>query len=145
MDLVKSYDDLVEIYEDKLDTLEKEIDINNMKLNEALKSQLQLQLDWEMLSKQVNYLFDYSEAEVESTYSNAIEVEMKNQQRMCTISEARDYARANKDYKQAKRIMIKIKQLRDECKGILEVIHSRKYILNNMTNALVSGVNDMIL
>ena len=132
--LKKLNDEFDEIFEEVI----PHISLNDMTLKEALQSQLPMQLRMESLSKKANYLCDNAEVMVEDVYGKAVKSEMSDNYRSVGIAEARLYANSNTEYKHAKRIHIQARRSRDEIKGCLEVIHSRKYTLHNLTSAIVS-------
>ncbi len=144
-DLQKRFDDLNVLVEKLFNNTAHVIDIENRRLKDALKEQIGLQLDWESATNKANYLYDMAELEVDSAYSGAIEAELKNGYKSTSISEAREFAKANKDYQNFRRVAIEIKELRDECRGILDTVQSRKYILNNLTNAIVAASETHII
>lgn len=137
-DLQKSFDGL---YDEAIET----VPLENMKLVEALKSQIPMQMQWETLHKTACRYHDMIETEMESIYSEAISDELRNSYKSTSISEAREFAKTDNEYKEYRRLLVDIRSLRDDVKGVLEVITSRKYILNNMSNAIVAGVEDHIL
>lgn len=132
-------------YEELLTKCENSILLEGMSLKEALKSQLPLQMDWEIITKKIAYLHDLVENDVETEFAEAISKELKNSYRSTSITEAKEFAKTNKDYRAMKKLLTDVKYLRDEARGVLETINSRKYLLNNMSNAIVASVEDAIL
>ena len=132
-------------YNELLNQCEESILIEGITLKTALKSQLQLQMDWEIITKRISYLFDLIENEMETEYAEAISKELKDSYRSTSITEAKEFAKTNKNYRDMRSLFIDVKYLRDEARGVLETINSRKYLLNNMTNAVVASVDDTIL
>ena len=141
----KMFDDTKQIHEDTFKETEKNIDLNGMVLKEALKNQVDLQFQWEVITKKLSKLYDICELEAETAYAEAISAELKDRFKSYSISEAREFAKANKTYIQFKRLLIEIKEVRDEARGVLSTVESRKYILNNITNGLVASVDKTIL
>lgn len=130
-----------QLYEDTVD----DISVSDKVLKEALSTQVDLQLQWGMFGKNISHLHDICEMEAEVAYANAIGKEMKDGYKSVNISEAKEYAKANDLYKEAKRLLIDIRQLRDNVREINEAIISRKYVLNNITGAVIaSAENHMI-
>lgn len=121
------------------------VSLQHKTLKEALTSQLPLQLELEMLVKRLHYLHDNVELEVDEAYAIAIATQMKNSYRDITYTQAKDYAKADPEYKSAKKFLYDVRKVRDEAKGCLEVVNTRRYTLNNMTNAIVAGVENSIL
>lgn len=143
------YTEKVKDLQDSFDSLYDEaielVPLENMKLVEALKSQIPMQMQWETLHKTACRYHDMIETEMESIYSEAVSDELRNSYKSTSISEAREFAKTDNEYKEYRRLLVDIRSLRDDIKGVLEVITSRKYILNNMSNAIVAGVEDHIL
>lgn len=130
-----------ELYENSLD----DIDLDGKKIHEALKLQIQLQLQWELFTKKVSNLHDTLEYFSETAFSEAIERELRDSYKTTTITEAKAYAGADKSFKRAKALMLMVREIRDESRGILEVINSRKYTLNNLSNLIIAGSENHIL
>lgn len=144
-DIEKKFEQFVPIYEQTYENTLPEITLDNVLLKDALKNQVTLQLEWELLVKRISKIFDVCEHETETAYALAISKELKDAYKSTSISEAREFAKANPEYRRARRLMIDIKEIRDEAKGVLETIQSRKYILNNITNSVVSSVENHII
>lgn len=141
----KEFNKLEALYDSKFTEVEKEIDLGGTSLRNALKSQLRLQMEWEILSKRVNKIYDLCENFMEESYNTAMSEELRNSHRINTITEAKEFAKTNKDYRLAKRMLLEIREVRDEVRAVVDVLTSRKYILNNMTNAIIGSVEDTIL
>lgn len=133
----------------RLDTLfadaESLILLENVRLKEALTNQVRLQLYWENLHTDLCYLFNTCEEEVENAFSKAYKEEFSKTMLDITTTQAKEYAKSNTEYRNWARLLNEVRSTRDECKGILETIVSRKYILNNITNAKVSSVDNDLL
>lgn len=140
-----TFDTIKEKYQQLFDELIDQIEIDNKLVKNALKEQIPLQLQWELLHKEIANLYNLVETKVEESYNEAVADELSDGYRKMTYSEAKSYAFADQDYKEAKALLIEVQRIRDEIKGILETIHSRKYILNNLSNLIVAGSQDQIL
>lgn len=145
MDLAKEIGKLATKFDEEYEKAESAIDLNSMKLKEALISQLPLQLKWEAITKKANWLFDLVEYEVDNAYANAMSKELKDSYRSTTITEAREFAKIDKTYIKWRKVLAEIRYLRDECRGVLEVITSRKYVLNNISNTVIGGVENHLI
>lgn len=141
----KRYEELLEIYEASYKAAEPLIILDGVILKEALKNQIELQLDWELIVKRFNKVYDLCELEAESAFATAISKELRDGYKNTSITEAKEFAKADKTYQTAKRLLIEIRETRDEARGILDTIQSRKYILNNITNSVVSSVETHII
>jgi hypothetical protein len=139
------FDAQVKLYEQTYNDTIDSVSLDGVILKEALKNQIDLQLAWEVLVKRINKTFELCELEVESTYAAAVSAELKNAYKTVNITEAKEYAKANPDYQDARKLLIDIREVRDEAKGILSAIESRKYILNNITNAVVASAESHII
>lgn len=144
-DLQKYFEDLQEKHAKMMENVEEAVGLDNIKLSEALKNQLHLQMKWDSLYKKISYVYDMAQFLVEQAYADAVTSELKNSQRISSITEAKEFAKSNPDYKKCKRFMIIVQEVRDEVKVVVETVNSRKYILNNLTNAMVASVDDTIL
>jgi hypothetical protein len=129
------------LFEESLPIIELDGDL----LKNALKNQMTLMIRWEVMTKKFDYLFNEVEVIVDEEYALAFSDAFKDKYREISTTEAREKAKTGTSYKTAKRLQNKIRSHRDECRGLLEVVNSRKYTLNNMTNALVAGVHNTIL
>lgn len=130
------------LFEETLD----EIAIENKVLKNALKSQMTLQIEWESMAKLWALLYDDSETLSDEEYAHAYTAVFNGEKyREISTTEAKERAKANPAYKNLKLLQNKIRHKRDECRGILDAVHSRKYILNNMTQSLISNVDNVIL
>lgn len=143
--LVKNLDDLRRKFDSLMEEAFEKIPLENVRLSDALKNQLELQLLWETLSKKCSTLYDICEIEADTAYSNAISAELKDSYKKTTVTEAKEFAKADANYKAFRRLLADVKELRDEARGVLSTIESRKYILNNLTNSIVAGVDGTIL
>lgn len=144
-DLVDEYEKNVEAYDELFNATLPLMEMDNHVLKEALKVQIELMVQWEIMTKKFNYLYDECEIIADDEYGQALKAAMGDRYREVSISEAKEYAKTNNAYKNARRLMNKIRNSRDECRGLLEAVHSRKYIMNNMVQAIVAGVDSQIL
>lgn len=144
-DLVDEYEKNVEVYDELFNATLPLMEMDNHVLKEALKVQIELMVQWEIMTKKFNYLYDECEIISDDEYGQALKAAMGDRYREVSISEAKEYAKTNSAYKNARRLMNKIRNSRDECRGLLEAVHSRKYIMNNMVQAIVAGVDSQIL
>jgi len=144
-DIENEYTKLTNEFDTLFEEIIDNVSLDDKTLKDALKTQLPMQLQLESLSKRTNYLHDNAEIALDDEYGKAIKEVMSDGYKSVSITEAKMYAASNVDYKHARRVVTKVKRLRDEVKGSLDVINSRKYTLHNLTNALVAGVDRTIL
>lgn len=146
IELNDKFEAAYETYDELTETSLPLIELDGVTLKEALKNQMPLMIKWEVMSKTFDHLFNEAEILVDEAYGNAIGNAYRAEKyREISTTEAKERAKGDATYKTAKRLMNKIRHSRDECKGILEVINSRKYTLNNLTNSIVAGVDRTIL
>ena len=148
MDIVEistRFDSLKSDYESLFEETADMIELDTKQIKDALKNQLLLEVNWELMSKKLSHLYDQCETEVESAYSDAVKDAMSDRYKEVTFTEAKVYAKANPTYKASVSLMHDIRHIRDECKGLESVVRSRKYILNNLTNLVVAGSENHIL
>lgn len=144
-DIEAALEDYLKLYDATVNDTLPLVEIEGVTLKNALTTQITLQLRWESLAKKISKIYDVCEFMVESAYADAVSKELKDSYRNTSISEAREFAKADATYKDAKRVMIEAKVIRDETKGILDTIQSRKYILNNITNCVVASSENHVI
>lgn len=145
MDIEKELEKLEEQFEKLFDEVIDILELNGRTLKEALVTQLPMQVQVEVLVRHLCYLYDEAEVEVESAYSKAVKDQMHDSYRDVNISEAKIYAKADPVYKDYCRLLNKVRKVRDEARGTLDIVNSRKYTCNNLTNSIVAGVDSTIL
>lgn len=132
-------DQLLSRVDKTMERAEKDIPLNGKRLDVALKEQVDLQFEWELLATRANKIHQICEEILEATYAKAVSDEMTTKMKRVSISEAKEYAKANHDYRKARRLLIDAKEAKEEVRGGLETVNSRKYILNNITNSVIAG------
>lgn len=121
------------------------IDIYGVALDDALKNQLLIQLEWEIVSKKSRSLHALCEIKVDEMYSIAFKNEAANSQKALTITEIKEYAKTNPDYISSRYLLAEATELKEEAAGLLDVVTTRKYVLNSLTNAIIASCNKEIL
>lgn len=144
-ELKEAFEKELTVYDVLFETTLDDMEFDGKLLKDALKNQINLMIQWEVISKKFNYFHDEVELLVDEAYGDAIKVNMKDKYRDVSISEAKEYAKADGAYKNARRLMNTIRHTRDECRGLLDTVQSRKYILNSMTQAIVANSERTIL
>lgn len=120
-------------------------DLSGNTLKACLINQLPMQVEWEMMVRKLSYLFDECEMEMETAYSASFKNEMSNVYVKVSTTEAKEFAKADPTYQSYRKALNKVRQVRDEARGCLETVMSRKYTCNSLTNAIVAGVDSTIL
>lgn len=141
----KRFGELEDAFEALYERTIDEIPIQNKKLKDALSNQIDLQLEWGMLAKSVGYIYDMCEIASEGEYSGAMTKELKDSYKTTTISEAREFAKASAHYQETRKLLAEIRRLKGNVNEVCETVNSRKYVLNNITNAVVASVENHII
>lgn len=140
---------LIEEYGAEYDALFEEtlseIELDGQVLQTALKKQVTLLVKWELMSKKMDFAYNQCELLSEEAYAKAFKEAMFDRHRDVQTTQAKEIARSDKDYIDARKLLNVLRNMRDECRGILETVNSRKYILNNIVAALTHGVDHTIL
>lgn len=146
VDLHDMYEEYREEYDALFDETLPEMEFDGKKLIECLKNQIPLMVRWEVMSKKLNYLFDEAELLSDELYAKAFSSAFTSEKyREISTTEAKEKAKADKHFQNARRLLNQIRHVRDEAKGILETVQSRKYIVNGMVSSITAGVENTIL
>lgn len=146
IDINKRLTDLETEYDALLEETLPLMQLDDKMLKDALKEQVILLLQWEMFVSKAKLLYDDSDVVSDETYSAAIQNVYKSEKyRELSVSEVKDRAKADKAYVTCRKIQNQIRALRDESKGILETVVSRKYLLNNMAEAVIASAQNTML
>jgi hypothetical protein len=119
--------------------------IDGSTVKEALKIQVELQLRYEFFQSKAKRLFEYLEYETESYHASLVTAELRNSYRDTKSTEAKVFASADKQYLQLKRLMLDSKGLYADAQAALETVNARKYILHNITNAVIASAEHTVL
>lgn len=144
-DIKQSFERGKELFETTLEATVDDVELDGCVLKDALKAQTKLQMRWELVTKRLNRVYDDIETYTETIYANAIKTEMRNKNKMLSITEAKEYAKTDPVYYDCRIFMAEVRELRDEARGLLDVVIARRYILNNLTNSVVASVDRTIL
>lgn len=145
MTLKDQLEALEEQYNSTLDETLDLVSIENVKIKDALINQLPLELSWNALVSKGKALKDRIEYEMESSYSAAMEKELRHSHRSTSISEAREFAKCDASYKQHRLLYLDADALLGDIKAAMETVTSRRYVLNNLTNLVVSSTENHLL
>jgi len=130
---------------DNKENVEQEISITNRKLKSVLINQLDLQSNVEEKYIEAHYLLKEFEDVCNAFYSNAIERMIHNHNKDYTIGEAKACVHGDGSYILAKRYYNRTFKVHSQLKYLTELVTTRKYVLNNLTNAIINSVEDHIL
>lgn len=143
--LRKSIVDLRVSLDETFERTSELIDVYGTSLEDALKNQLLLQLEWELINKRARKIHSLCDLKVDEMYSQSFKTEMSNSYKNISTTEGKEFAKVNPGYIEARYLLIDAAELKEEAAGLLEVVISRKYILNNLTNAIIAAANKEVL
>ena len=143
--LIKDYDVIRKELDEVFLNTEDTITIYGSTLEDALKTQLILQIEWEIIVKKTRRLFSQCELKVDELYADAFKREMTNSYKSIGITEGREFAKTDQAYLDARMLLINATELKEEAHAYLDVVTSRKYVLNNLTNAIIASCNKEVL
>lgn len=126
------------------DSYLKDIALENRVLDECLKNQVTIQYAFEFCKARAAALLKEAEALRDQYHSYAFTLEMRSNSKP-GFTEARKYADCNKDYVEAVKVYNKIFKLDAEVSSVVEAMITRKFVLSNLTNSVINGINKHIL
>lgn len=138
-------DSIREKFNEKFERDENNIILKNITMKEALKSQLQLHLEWSVLSSSIMNLSKELEQQREFAYSKAFDEKMSNKNRNVTAQEAKNYAQSRDDFEEYSILLNESIKLKTEIDAVLEVIKSRQYTLNKLSDLVIHSLEDYII
>lgn len=144
-DIEKKFEKLKLNYETQLDSSIESIVLEGKKLKNALKEQISLQMEWEHLLSRAKNLKEACEILKEEEHSRAVTEELKDSYRDTSVTEAKIFANGDPEVKKIKRLGNKVSSLYEDIRSGHEVVTSRKYVLNNITNATVASVENSVI
>lgn len=124
------------LYDEQIEGDLSRIDIRDRVLSECLRDQIELQLTWEEISKEVGFLCAELDDECDRMFSIAFKELSMDSQKALTFNEAKIYAQSDPEYADTKRVFNKANSLKARCESIIDSIKSRKFILKNICDML---------
>ena len=125
--------------------IEKDIQVNDKQLKNVLTEQLHIQSQVEDYRIEAEYLLKEFDDLCEKIKSESIDDLINNKNKDYSISEAKSVVGKNNDYVVMKKYYNRCYKAYSELKYLSELVTTRKYVLNNITNAVVNSVEDTIL
>lgn len=139
------YEELNTKFDEYLDEYQETIVLNDKKLKEALKDQVELQLVFEAMYSNTKRLQGFIEEEAENAFAEAIKSALSDNYRDVSITEAREIAKTDPMYRRYRRLNIDATGLTYDAKAALETVTTRRYVMNNMANAVIASVENTLL
>ena len=121
------------------------IEVWDVRLNTALKNQVRLEHKWNPLKADVMKLLARAKFVEETELNNGITSAMKDNYRSSSITEAKELGKSSLEYRKAKRLVIEVTDMLEEVNAYVETITSRRYVLNNITNATIASVENSLI
>lgn len=141
LELDKCEEKLEELYNENLVV----VDVQGSIIGEALTQQIQLEMQFEVITKRIKRIVSEFELYVDEAYSDAISSVIRDSHKAHSITEAKEIAKTDQTFRSVKRILVRATSLYDESRGYQDVVHSRRYVLNNLTSVIVSSVKDTMI
>ena len=141
----KKLDEYEKMLEDLVDEHVPNMEIDGKALKQVLKDQLVLEVEFELITKKCKRVFAEFEQLSAEARTDAMNEILSNSYASRSITEAKEIALKDETYRRTKRIEVRAKSIYDEALGMQDVVHSRRYILNNITNATVASVKETLL
>lgn len=139
------YEAAVEMFDSQLDEDVRQIDIRDRVLSHCLKDQVALQMAWEEVYRDVEYLYLEVSDECDRMFSIAFRELTGNSYKQLSVTEAKLYAQSDRDYCDTRRVLNKIKVLKGKIEGVMESIKTRRFMLKGITDALQAGNDGYII
>lgn len=139
--LDKIREEFDQLYEKALD----EIAIDGKRIGDAMKEQIVLCMLWETFLRKIEHFCSVLEYHATEAYSAAVSKELQDGYKKTSISEAKEFARADKTYKYYSAVLLEAQRIKGEAKAVVETITSRKFILHNMSNLIIADQENHIL
>lgn len=143
-DLQTRYDDLSVKFDEKYAEVEDLIDVNDVQLREALGAQTLLERNWLHFKARVSRLANEAEYYRDERLG-AAHKHFMHSQRAYSSTEVKRLAENDSEYLEYKMIHIQTLELKEMVDGVVDIIHSRRYVLNNITNAMVAAVDKQVI
>ena len=143
LDEVKDkFDSLLDRFVKLESGLEDKLSMENEQLKVALSSQIPLEYEWYPILSEARILRTVTKNSMDNIYHSGISEHLNNSYRKRTITEAKELSRSSNEYMDWSRMNDEMIDLYDDIKSIIEIIQSRRYVLNNITNAFVASVHN---
>ena len=127
---------LQNLFDEQLEEDLNRIDIRDRVLSDCLRDQIELQLTWEEVSKEVGFLCAELDDECNRMFSIAFKELSMDSQKALSFNEAKIYAQSDPDYADTRRVFNKANSLKARCEAIIDSIKSRKFLLKNICDML---------
>lgn len=145
MELEELVQEAIAYVEEEKEQVEDEIILDNHQLDECLKNQIRLQLQWEKMSAYTTGIYEQVKEATESAYADAYRRLMVEDNREWSTTDAKILVQSDEEYRKYKKLEIELAAAKKEVDGILKVVESRKYILKNMVDSVINSTEKYII
>jgi ElaB/YqjD/DUF883 family membrane-anchored ribosome-binding protein len=119
--------------------------IDNEILKNALTDQVRLHHKWEHLLSGSRNIFYEAETYMEAAYSKALSDVLSNSNVDYTTTEAKILAQKDSNYVEVRLLYNRISNVKKDAESVLRALETRKWILKNITDLVVQGVDNHII
>jgi hypothetical protein len=137
--------ELRDYYTELLNNTESDILLENKTLKDANRQQLNLEMDWGTLFSTVYGICNMLEIEVDEAYSHSYSKLVNDSYKSYSATEAKQVAMTDPDYIETKKLYNQFKKLKLDIEVIKDTIESRRYLLKQLTDSVINGVDDTYL
>ena len=134
--------ELREHYTELLNNTESDILLENKSLKDANKQQLNLEMDWGTLFSTVYGIVNMLEIEVDEAYSHSYSKLVNDSYKSYSATEAKQVAMTDSTFIETKKLYNSFKKLKLDIEVIKDTIESRRYLLKQLTDSVINGVDD---
>jgi regulator of replication initiation timing len=145
VELVDTFEALDTRFEEFLEEYTEQISIENKKLKDALVEQVNLQQVFGSIVAKIKNLKDTVDHYVSSIHADAMNGELRNAYKSVNVTEAKSVANSNKMYRKFNSLAVQVAGLLYDADSAMETVTTRKYILNNMSNAIIASVENTVI
>lgn len=143
-ELIDRLELLEKAYEEQVEEDLERVDIRDTVIADSLRNQIELQLTWEELYVEVNYVCQALEDQCEEMFSIASKELLSDSYKKLNVTEAKLYAQSDAEYVKTKRVKNRADTLRAKVNVIVEALKTRRWILKSICDVLEHG-NDQYL
>ena len=135
-------EELRNYYKQLLEQTESDILLENKTLKSANRQQLNLEMDWGTLYSTVYGITNMLEIEVDEAYSKSYSKLVNDSYKSYSATEAKQVAMTDQDFIETKKLYNNFKKLKLDIEVIKDTIESRRYLLKQLTDSVINGVDD---
>ena len=132
-------------YEAMAVDIETEVLLDDLKLTDAHKKQVRLQVTWEMFCSEVKFIVDQTKVNSEKCFAEAYRDAIGDNHKMYSSTDAKNIALCNEHFIEAKETENKALRLKRDVEAIISAIETRKYSLKDITASVINEAANYII